>query len=176
MLGNPADLALIRMQSDGLKPLAERKNYKSVIDALSSIAKSEGVTALWSGAAPTVVRAMALNFGQLAFFSEAKSQLKQNAGSTLSPQAQTLAASAIAGFFASFFSLPFDFVKTRLQKQSRGADGKLPYKSMADCFVKVTKQEGILRFYRGFGTYYVRIAPHAMVTLIVADYLGWVTK
>ncbi|EGY16268.1 mitochondrial 2-oxoglutarate/malate carrier protein [Verticillium dahliae VdLs.17] len=161
MLGNPADLALIRMQSDGLKPLAERKNYKSVIDALSSIAKSEGVTALWSGAAPTVVRAMALNFGQLAFFSEAKSQLKQNAGSTLSPQAQTLAASAIAGFFASFFSLPFDFVKTRLQKQSRGADGKLPYKSMADCFVKVTKQEGILRFYRGFGTYYVRIAPHA---------------
>ncbi|KAM0322289.1 hypothetical protein ACHAQA_009578 [Verticillium albo-atrum] len=176
MMGNPADLALIRMQSDGLKPLAERKNYKSVIDALSSIAKSEGITALWAGAAPTVVRAMALNFGQLAFFSEAKSQLKQNAGSTLSPQAQTLTASAIAGFFASFFSLPFDFVKTRLQKQSRGADGKLPYKGMADCFVKVTKQEGILRFYRGFGTYYVRIAPHAMVTLIVADYLGWVTK
>src|SRR5277367_4913842 len=42
MIGNPADLALIRMQSDGLKPLAERKNYKSVIDALSSIAKNEG--------------------------------------------------------------------------------------------------------------------------------------
>merc|ERR1712098_810931 len=70
MVGNPADLALIRMQSDGLKPLAERKNYKSVIDALASIAKAEGVGALWAGAAPTVVRAMALNFGQLAFFSE----------------------------------------------------------------------------------------------------------
>ncbi|KAI9151641.1 nitrilase [Paramyrothecium foliicola] len=174
MFGNPADLALIRMQSDGLKPLAERKNYKSVIDALTSIAKSEGIGALWAGAAPTVVRAMALNFGQLAFFSEAKVQLKQN--TDLSARAQTLSASAIAGFFASFFSLPFDFVKTRLQKQSKGPDGKLPYKGMADCFVKVTKQEGIMRFYRGFGTYYVRIAPHAMVTLIVADYLGWLTK
>ncbi|KAF4834827.1 putative mitochondrial 2-oxoglutarate/malate carrier protein [Colletotrichum siamense] len=174
MLGNPADLALIRMQSDGLKPLAERKNYKSVIDALTSIAKSEGVTALWAGAAPTVVRAMALNFGQLAFFSEAKSQLKQN--TQMSAQAQTLTASAIAGFFASFFSLPFDFVKTRLQKQSKGPSGKLPYKSMADCFTKVAKQEGVMRFYRGFGTYYVRIAPHAMVTLIVADYLGFITK
>ncbi|OLN95994.1 putative mitochondrial 2-oxoglutarate/malate carrier protein [Colletotrichum chlorophyti] len=174
MIGNPADLALIRMQSDGLKPLAERKNYKSVIDALSSIAKSEGVGALWAGAAPTVVRAMALNFGQLAFFSEAKSQLKQN--TQLSAQTQTLTASAIAGFFASFFSLPFDFVKTRLQKQSKGPDGKLPYKSMVDCFAKVAKQEGITRFYRGFGTYYIRIAPHAMVTLIVADYLGWITK
>ncbi|KAF7553225.1 hypothetical protein G7046_g7154 [Stylonectria norvegica] len=159
MIGNPADLALIRMQSDGLKSVAERKNYKSVIDALSSIAKSEGVGALWSGAAPTVVRAMALNFGQLAFFSEAKAQLKQN--TQMSSQAQTLSASAIAGFFASFFSLPFDFVKTRLQKQQRGPDGKLPYRNMVDCFTKVAKQEGSLRFYRGFGTYYVRIAPHA---------------
>jgi solute carrier family 25 oxoglutarate transporter 11 len=174
MIGNPADLALIRMQSDGLRPLAERKNYKSVVDALGSIAKSEGVGALWSGAAPTVVRAMALNFGQLAFFSEAKAQLKQS--TQMSAQAQTLTASAIAGFFASFFSLPFDFVKTRLQKQQRGPDGKLPYKGMADCFAQVAKKEGLLRFYRGFGTYYVRIAPHAMVTLIVADYLGFLTK
>lgn len=159
MIGNPADLALIRMQSDGLKPMAERKNYKSVIDALSSIAKNEGVRALWAGATPTVARAMALNFGQLAFFSEAKVQLKKK--TELSARAQTLSASAIAGFFASFFSLPFDFVKTRLQKQQKGPDGKLPYKGMIDCFSKVAREEGLLRFYRGFGTYYVRIAPHA---------------
>ncbi|KAF4554284.1 Mitochondrial carrier protein-like protein [Elsinoe fawcettii] len=174
LVGNPADLALIRMQSDGLKPAAQRANYKSVIDALSRISKAEGVTALWSGAYPTVVRAMALNFGQLAFFSEAKSQLKEN--TQWSPRTQTLTASAIAGFFASFFSLPFDFVKTRLQKQTKGPDGKLPYKGMVDCFTKVAKDEGPLRFYRGFSTYYVRIAPHAMVTLIVADYLGFITK
>lgn len=156
--GNPADLALIRMQSDGLKPLAERKNYKSVIDALSGIAKNEGVAKLWAGASPTVVRAMALNFGQLAFFSEAKQQL---APYNIGPRTKTLAASAVAGFFASFFSLPFDFVKTRLQKQTVGPDGKFPYKSMLDCFVKVASQEGWTRFYRGFGTYYIRIAPHA---------------
>lgn len=158
MLSNPADLTLIRMQSDGLKPAAERANYKSVVDALSRITKAEGVGALWSGAYPTVVRAMALNFGQLAFFSEAKSQLKDT---SLSPRAQTLTASAVAGFFASFFSLPFDFVKTRLQKQSKGPDGKLPYQGMFDCFSKVAAEEGPLRFYRGFSTYYVRIAPHA---------------
>lgn len=159
MIGNPADLALIRMQSDGLKPVAERKNYKSVIDALSAIAKTEGIGALWAGAAPTVVRAMALNFGQLAFFSETKAQLKKH--TEWSIKTQTLTASAVAGFFASFFSLPFDFVKTRLQKQQKGPDGKLPYRGMLDCFSKVAKQEGLGRFYRGFGTYYVRIAPHA---------------
>ncbi|KAK7508850.1 mitochondrial carrier domain-containing protein [Phyllosticta citriasiana] len=173
MVGNPADLALIRMQSDGLKPVAERANYKSVVDALARISKNEGITALWAGCNPTVVRAMALNFGQLAFFSEAKNQLK---GTSLSARNQTLTASAIAGFFASFFSLPFDFVKTRLQKQTKRPDGTLPYRGMWDCFKKVTKEEGILRFYRGFGTYYIRIAPHAMVTLIVADFLGFITK
>jgi hypothetical protein len=173
-IGNPCDLALIRMQSDGLKPAAERANYKNVVDALARITKNEGITALWAGCFPTVVRAMALNFGQLAFFSEAKAQLKER--TNWSVKTQTLAASGVAGFFASFFSLPFDFVKTRLQKQTKGPQGQLQYTGMFDCFRKVAAQEGILRFYRGFGTYYVRIAPHAMVTLLVADYLGFITK
>jgi solute carrier family 25 oxoglutarate transporter 11 len=160
MIGNPADLALIRMQSDGLKPVAERVNYRSVLDALMRISRSEGITALWSGSLPTIARAMALNFGQLAFFSEAKSQLKANAPS-MNPTAQTLVASGIAGFFASFFSLPFDFVKTRLQKQERRKDGTLPYRGMSHCVSEVVKKEGLLRFYRGFATYYIRIAPHA---------------
>lgn len=162
MVGNPADLALIRMQSDGLKPKDSRANYRSVIDALMRISKAEGVTALWSGALPTVVRAMALNFGQLSFFSESKSQLQ--AHTNLSAQNRTFAASAIAGFFASFLSLPFDFIKTRLQKQQRDpATGKLPYRGLLDCATKVVRDEGWLRFYRGFPTYYVRIAPHALV-------------
>jgi solute carrier family 25 oxoglutarate transporter 11 len=132
ILGNPADLALIRIQSDGLNPLAERKSYKSVVEALTCIVKSEGVVALWAGAAPTVARAMALNFGQLAFFSEAKQQLKDT---SLTPKAHTLTTSAVAGLFASFFNLPFDFVKTRLQKQQKArnfsiqGNGPLLYKS-----------------------------------------------
>ena len=168
MVGNPADLALIRMQSDGLKPVAARANYTSVFNALGRISRSEGIAALWAGCNPTVVRAMALNFGQLAFFSEAKSRLKET---TLSPSTQTFTASAVAGFFASFFSLPFDFVKTRLQRQQPTADGSLPYKGMLDTFRKVAKEEGLLRFYRGFATYYVRIAPHASVCLEHPDHV-----
>ncbi|KAK7753192.1 putative mitochondrial 2-oxoglutarate/malate carrier protein [Diatrype stigma] len=162
-IGNPADLALIRMQSDGLKPAGERQRYRSVVDAVGRIVRGEGARALWAGAAPTVARAMALNFGQLAFFSEAKARLDTGSAYTAqwSPRRKTLAASAVAGFFASFLSLPFDFVKTRLQKQQKGPDGRLPYRGMADCFAKVVRQEGPLRLYRGFGTYYVRIAPHA---------------
>lgn len=162
MIGNPADLALVRMQSDGLKAPEARANYRSVFDALGRITRTEGLAALWAGASPTVVRAMALNMGQLTFFSEAKQQLKQH--TSLSAQNQTFAASGIAGFFASFLSLPFDFIKTRLQKQQKDPKtGLVPYKGLVDCARKVAKEEGWLRFYRGFGTYYVRIAPHALV-------------
>jgi solute carrier family 25 oxoglutarate transporter 11 len=143
-----------------LKPKEARANYRGVFDALIRISRAEGITTLWAGATPTVVRAMALNFGQLAFFAESKAQLQ--ARTNLTAQNRTFAASAIAGFFASFFSLPFDFIKTRLQKQQRDpATGQLPYRGVLHCAKRVITEEGWLRFYRGFGTYYVRIAPHA---------------
>jgi solute carrier family 25 oxoglutarate transporter 11 len=100
------------MQADGVKPKAERANYRSVVDALVRIARNEGVTALWSGSYPTIIRAMSTNFGQLAFFSESKNQLALR--TSLSERNNTIISSGIAGFFAAFFSLPFDFLKTRL--------------------------------------------------------------
>lgn len=55
-IANPAEVALIRLQSDGMKPVEQRANYKSVIDALVRIGKHEGITALWSGSYPTIIR------------------------------------------------------------------------------------------------------------------------
>lgn len=116
IMGNPADLALIRMQSDGMRPLADRKNYTSVLNALKRISAEEGIKSLWNGCLPTVARAMALNFGQLAFYSESKARLahydfEKVFGSKKNAEVgRGIAASAVAGFFASFFSLPFDFV------------------------------------------------------------------
>lgn len=65
-MGSPADLSLIRMQSDSTLPAAQRRNYKGVGDALTRIVKDEGAIGLFRGAGPTVTRAMALNMGMLA--------------------------------------------------------------------------------------------------------------
>jgi hypothetical protein len=48
-----------------LRQVDQRANYRSVIDAMVRIAKSEGVFSLWKGSGPTVARAMALNLGML---------------------------------------------------------------------------------------------------------------
>ena len=46
--------------------MAERRNYKHVFDALGRTAKEEGITNLWRGCSPTVMRAMAMNAGMMA--------------------------------------------------------------------------------------------------------------
>jgi solute carrier family 25 oxoglutarate transporter 11 len=72
LLANPADLALIRMQADSQLPIAERRNYKNVFDAFSRISKEEGVSGLWRGATPTVIRAVVLNLAMLSSYDHAK--------------------------------------------------------------------------------------------------------
>lgn len=82
-----------------------------------------------------------------------------------------LGGSFISGFFASFCSLPFDFIKTRMQKMVPNPDGTLPYNGPIDCAMKTLRHEGPLKFYTGFPTYLIRIGPHVVFTLIFQDTL-----
>merc|ERR1719168_480130 len=128
VVGNPADLSLIPML-----PEAERRNYRGVTHAFTSIMRDEGVGGLFKGAVPTATRAMALNFGMLGFNTMAKDALA-DMGLQKGGAAQVFGASAIAGFFASFFSLPFDYVKTQVQKMKPDpVTGELPFKGPVDC-------------------------------------------
>lgn len=79
-VGSPADLALIRMQADATLPVAQRRNYTNAFHALYRIVADEGVLALWKGAGPTVVRAMALNMGMLASYDQSVEFFKDNLG------------------------------------------------------------------------------------------------
>nr|BAD91179.1 putative mitochondrial dicarboxylate transporter [Mesembryanthemum crystallinum] len=163
-VGSPADLALIRMQADATLPEAQRRHYKNAFHALYRIIADEGVLALWKGAAPTVVRAMALNMGMLASYDQSVEFFRDSLG--YGEVATVLGASTVSGFFASACSLPFDYVKTQIQKMQPDAEGKYPYKGSLDCTIKTLKSGGPFKFYTGFPVYCVRIAPHAMMTLI----------
>ena len=175
IFGSPADLSLIRMQADGTLPVEKRRNYRGVFHAFSSIIAEEGVGGLFRGASTTAVRAMALNCGMLASNEQAKDLLAQQ-GFAKGTAPNVFGASAIAGFFASSFSLPFDYVKTQLQKQQPKPDGTMPYSGALDCAAKTFMEGGPLKFYTGFPTYYVRIAPHAMLTLIFLDLINKTQK
>lgn len=65
-IGTPFDIALVRLQSDGMADPAQRRNYKNVFDALIRTTKEEGVGALYKGLAPNILRGMSMNVGMLA--------------------------------------------------------------------------------------------------------------
>jgi solute carrier family 25 (mitochondrial dicarboxylate transporter), member 10 len=46
LIGNPADIANVRMQNDSSLTPSSRRNYRSVIDALFKIQTEEGVRAI----------------------------------------------------------------------------------------------------------------------------------
>jgi solute carrier family 25 oxoglutarate transporter 11 len=113
--------------------------------------------------------------GMLASNDQAKEAIEA-AGFEKGSAVPVMGGAAIAGFVASAFSLPFDFVKTRMQKMTPGPDGKMPYTGLGDCAVKTLKAEGPLAFYTGFGTYALRISPHVVFTLVFLDALPKLEK
>jgi len=127
-VGNPADLVLLRIQSDATLPPEKQRKYTSVINALRRIPAEEGIRSLWKGATPSMVRASASNLGLFTTYETCKEQF-----ALLMPNNKSLSwilASFAAGFMCSFISIPFDNAKTKLQSQKPLPDGKLPYKNI----------------------------------------------
>jgi solute carrier family 25 oxoglutarate transporter 11 len=164
---NPADLILIRMQADSRLPPEKKRNYTSVFNGISRIRKEEGIGALWTGSLPTITRACVLNIFMLAPFEEFKERLKNVIPDV---KTRTIVSSCLASFLGSFSALPFDNTKTKIQKMQKAPDGSYPYKGMIDCFLKSVQKEGVSKLWVGFPTFYVRIGPHVVISLLLNDY------
>ena len=169
MIGNPFDIAMVRMQADGLLPVDQRRGYSNCFTALIRITKEEGLWTLWRGCLPMIFRAMSMNFGMMASYDQAKQFFDKTFGKGL---CSNLLSSAVSGFCCAFASLPFDLMKNRLMyMKADPVTGEMPYKNLWDCFVKIFKTEGITAYWKGFWTYYFRCAPHAMIILLINEAL-----
>ena len=62
-VSHPTDLVMVRFQNDGLLPKAQRRNYKSFVEAAARIYKEEGVKKLWNGVVPNIFRSASLTCG-----------------------------------------------------------------------------------------------------------------
>ncbi|XP_023015568.1 mitochondrial 2-oxoglutarate/malate carrier protein [Leptinotarsa decemlineata] len=169
-VGTPAEVALIRMTADGRLPPNERRNYKSVIDALMRIYREEGLLTLWRGAIPTMGRAMVVNAAQLASYSQAKQliveKFKIEEGVLLH-----FIASMISGLITTAASMPVDIAKTRIQNM-KTINGKPEYSGPMDVLVKVVKNEGPFALWKGFFPYYFRLGPHTVLTFIFLEQMN----
>lgn len=169
-ISNPFDMVKIRLQADTATDPALRR-HTGVIGGLRDIIKSEGFFKLWRGAGPTVTRAVVGGMSELPVYDEIKHQLIDrdiiNGGLKLH-----LTCSLSAGLFSCWCMNPFDVAKSRIMNQRPNKiDGKLPYTSMLDCFVKTVRAEGVLSLWKGFGASYARIGPRVVVIFLTLEQL-----
>lgn len=163
VVGNPAEVALIRMMADNRLPPAERRNYKNVADAFLRIVKEEGVVTLWRGCTPTVGRAMVVNMVQLASYSQLKGAFAPYVTDGLPLH---ICASMCSGFLTTLASMPLDMAKTRIQQQVNKE-----YTGTVDVLVKVAKNEGFFSLWKGFTPYLCRLGPHTVFAFIFLEQL-----
>jgi len=162
-IANPGDVAMVRMQADGRRAPAERRNYKHIFDAIRRIAQEEGPSRLWRGAGPTVNRAMIVTVGHLAAYDEVKQRLLAT-GHFAENIGLHFASSFSAAFIASALSHPVDVSKTRLMNMANNE-----YKGMLDCLMKTVHNEGPFALYKGFGATLMRQMPYVIVTWMTVE-------
>ncbi|KAK2154038.1 hypothetical protein LSH36_278g00040 [Paralvinella palmiformis] len=154
IIGTPAEVALIRMTSDGRLPVNERRGYKNVFNALYRITTEEGVLTLWRGCGPTIARAMVVNAAQLASYSQAKQFVLGT------------------GRVGKFLPSPLKTIgKVRIQNM-RVIDGKPEYRGAFDVLVRVVSKEGFFSLWKGFTPYYARLGPHTVLTFIFLEQMN----
>eukprot|EP01013_Petalomonas_cantuscygni_P017281 TRINITY_DN34411_c0_g1_i1.p1 TRINITY_DN34411_c0_g1~~TRINITY_DN34411_c0_g1_i1.p1 ORF type:complete len:353 (-),score=64.06 TRINITY_DN34411_c0_g1_i1:235-1140(-) len=169
--GTPAELALVRLSAEQRLPPAERRGYTHVFNCLGRVIKEEGFRMMWTGAAPTVFRAVALSASLLPTSTFAKKRTQQ-----MFPEMNKYAVLFVGTTAGSIVGCtvcnPFDVVKSRVQQQRRDpTTGKLPYVSMGDCFVQSLKKEGPRVFLRGWTPAFIKLAPYTVISLILTEQL-----
>ncbi|XP_055335632.1 mitochondrial glutamate carrier 1-like [Paramacrobiotus metropolitanus] len=76
----------------------------------------------------------------------------------------------IAGIIGVSCVFPIDLVKTRLQNQQTGPDGKRMYNNMYDCFKKTLRAEGFRGMYRGSAVNIILVTPEKAIKLTGNDF------
>jgi len=115
LIASPTDLVKIRMQTD--RQTNNPPIYRGVCHCSQSLWREAGIIGMWRGVGPNVYRAIAVNFGELAFYDVAKRKVM---GITGLPDGVTVhsIAAVISGLTSTICSCPFDVIKTRLMAGS----------------------------------------------------------
>lgn len=167
-VGNPADVAMVRMQADGRLPVGQRRNYNGVFDAIKRMSSEEGVVSLWRGSALTVNRAMIVTASQLASYDQFKETIVGE-GWMKDGLGTHVVASFAAGFVAAVASNPIDVIKTRVMNMKVEVGETPPYNGALDCALKTVRAEGPMALYKGFIPTISRQGPFTVVLFVTLE-------
>ncbi|XP_055241185.1 solute carrier family 25 member 34 isoform X1 [Gorilla gorilla gorilla] len=173
-VGSPAYLIKTQLQAQTVAAMAvgHQHNHQTVLGALETIWRQQGLLGLWQGVGGAVPRVMVGSAAQLATFASAKAWVQKQQWLPEDSWLVALAGGMISSIAVVVVMTPFDVVSTRLYNQpvDRAGRGQL-YGGLTDCMVKIWQQEGPLALYKGLGPAYLRLGPHTILSMLFWDEL-----
>ncbi|KAL8146055.1 hypothetical protein AgCh_003982 [Apium graveolens] len=157
----PLDTAKVRLQLQKRTVLGEGTGppkYKGVFGTIATIAREEGLSALWKGIIPGLHRQFIYGGLRIGLYEPVKAFLGSDYVGNVSLFQKILAA-LITGAIAISVANPTDLVKVRLQ-----SEGKLPagvarrYSSALSAYYTIVQQEGLSALWTGLGANIARNA------------------
>jgi solute carrier family 25 protein 14/30 len=155
----PLDTTKTRLQVQGQQrdALCRQSRYRGMTHALLRIAREEGVSALYGGISPALLRQASYGTLKIGLYHYLKK---------LNPAEETLLMNVLAGMtsgaVASAIANPTDVLKVRMQSASDSAYSRR--KSCAKYFQQIYREEGVHGLYRG-------VVPTAHRAMVVAGVL-----
>lgn len=159
MITSPFDMAKVKAQADSS---IDRTN-SLMPNVITSVVRTNGLQALWTGWVPSCQRAFIVNAAELATYGYFKMLIISNLGygDTLITH---FLASCMAGFVASVTATPPDRIKIILMAAEPGT-----YSGVIDCIVKTIRAQGVSGLFLGFVANWARMAPWNLLFFVVLE-------
>ncbi|CAK9139427.1 unnamed protein product [Ilex paraguariensis] len=160
----PLDTAKVRLQLQKRTASGEEagaSKYKGMLGTIATIAREEGLLALWKGVIPGLHRQCLYGGLRIGLYEPVKAFLVGSSHVGDVSLFNKILAAMITGALAIAVANPTDLVKVRLQ-----AEGKLPpgvprlYSGALDAYHTIVKQEGLAALWTGLGP---NIARNAII-------------
>ncbi|OCH92696.1 mitochondrial carrier [Obba rivulosa] len=167
--GNPADILLVRMTSDSIRPPEKRYNYSNAVTGLVTLIKQEGWGGLTRGLGTNITRAILMNGSQVGSYDYFKSRLLRKPVPIINYQFRDnlllhTVASCLSGTVATTVCAPADVVRSRLMS----ASGKT---SPLEVIKHSLREEGPRFLFKGWTPAFVRLAPNTVLMFVFFEQL-----
>ena len=161
LIGNPTEVALVRMCADGAKPASQQFGYRNCFGAIYRIGTEEGLKTFGRGLGPNIVRSVLMNVGQIATYVVAQQAILDGTGAK-DGIAVHFGASLAGGTVATTICAPADVLKSRLQNAMGGA-------GLMTVIRDGLKNEGPRFLMRGWTPAWLRLAPNTVLTFVFME-------
>ncbi|KAL0822034.1 hypothetical protein ABMA28_005406 [Loxostege sticticalis] len=167
LVGNPSEVALVRMMADGPSPCSVRRcprRYRGVLHAFYRIVREDGFFTLWRGGSLTMYRSMLVSTAQIGTYAEVNEFLRQN--QVLQNYYTTHVVTSMASsLVTTILSLPIDVVKTRYQVRSDTM-------TQRDILNEIVLQKGIRYLWKGVTPYFIRMFVYTTGHLMFFEFFA----